>query len=188
MLSAEPVFEWLDRHFLRHDPLAFQSDDFSEFALNVSKHLEVDPNGVFCIGSGAVGLSLNPKKASGGSLKKFDSDSDLDIAVISELHFETGWRALRARAHPVLDEMDAELRDAVNHQRKRFFDGALLINKLLPEMPYGAQWFRGIELMKADVAERFGREVPVNIWVYRDYWSVRAYVAEGLFKCKGAVQ
>jgi hypothetical protein len=58
----------------------------------------------------------------GGNLKPFSDESDLDIALISEIHFELAWLNLREHAHPVLNELENEFREAIKHQKKRFFD------------------------------------------------------------------
>lgn len=187
MLGASRVFEWIDRHFLRCDPYAFQGADYQEFVLTCAASLGVDPNGVFCIGSGAVGLSLNPSKISNGHLKLFDGSSDLDVAVVSEVHFERAWRSLRERAHPALDEMERELANAMGHQRKRFFDGAILANKLLPYLDFGEEWVSALVKVSESAAKALDREIDVNCWIYRDYWSVRSYVANGIVKCKESV-
>jgi len=68
LLAAAPIFEWIDRNFLRHDPFAFAGIDFQEFAFLCSAEVDVDPNGVYCVGSGAVGLSLNPSKVANRAL------------------------------------------------------------------------------------------------------------------------
>lgn len=185
LLGATPVFNWIDKHFLRCDPYAFRGADYQEFVLTCVSSLGVDPNGVFCIGSGAVGLSLNPGKIQGGVLKPFDESSDLDVAVVSEVHFERAWRSLRDQAHPAaVGEMERDLADAMGHQRRRFFDGAIIANKLLPYLDFGEEWVSSLVKVSESATKALDREIDVNIWIYRDYWSVRSYVANGIVKCK----
>lgn len=183
-MAADPVFEWIDRHFLRCDPFAFAGFDFQEFALRCSAEFKVDPNGIFCAGSGAVGLSINPDNITGRTLKPFDHESDLDIALISEMHFELAWRNLRERAHPALNELEFKFNEAIKHQKKRFFDGAILTTKLLSYLDFGPDWFPAKTNVGEYVAILFGREVKVDFWIYRDYWSLRSYVANSIIKCK----
>ncbi|SPM42069.1 hypothetical protein PABE177_4119 [Mycobacterium numidiamassiliense] len=101
------------------------------------------------------------------------------------MHFELAWRNLRERAHPALNELEGKFIDAINHQRKRFFDGAILTNKLLTYLDFGPYWFPARTSISEYVAITFGREVKVNLWLYRDYWSLRSYIATGITKCKG---
>ncbi len=185
LIGADPVFEWVDRYFIRRDPFAFQRADFGEFIFTCSSAFGIDPNGVILTGSGAVGLSLNPDKILEGSLKQFGPDSDLDVALISEVHFERAWRNLREQAHPALvNEMEGDLNRSLTLQKRRFFDGAILTNRLLPYLDFGVDW-QGSHVRVAEAAARaLDREVDVNYWVFRDYWSVRSYVANGIITCR----
>ncbi|GAA3616997.1 hypothetical protein GCM10022223_36890 [Kineosporia mesophila] len=187
LLGSDPLLRWIDEHFLRSDPFAFPNSDFRKFVRLVSDQLQVDPNGIFCIGSGAIGLSSNPGKVSGRNLKPFDEKSDLDIAVISEVHFEQAWRDLRNKAQPSLDPMDKLVKENISWQRKRFFDGAILINKLLPVLSFGSSWIAAIERIQERTSILLDRNIDVEIWVYRDYWSVRNYVAQGIVECKKGI-
>jgi hypothetical protein len=188
VLAADPVLSWIDRCFLRHDPFAFQGHDFTEIVQLVTETLDVDANGIFCIGSGAVGLSLSPGKVSGTDLKPFDDASDLDIAIISEVHFETAWRDLRRAGQPTtLSEMERGFKDALAWQKKRFFDGAIVAHKVLPYLSFGAEWAASLVRLSERTASLLDREVVVNVWIFRDYWSLRNYVARGLVECRKKV-
>jgi hypothetical protein len=186
LLEAEPIPEWLDDHFLRADPFAFQDTGFRPVVRLVSAGLDVDANGIYCIGSGAVGLSLNPSNIIDESLKSFDAGSDIDLAVISEVYFERAWRDLRRATQPVLPETEiAEVvRENISWQKKRLFDGAILAHKLLPELSFGSSWLPATTRISERIATLLDREVTVNLWIYRDYWSLRNYVATGLVKCR----
>ncbi|MBT1620002.1 hypothetical protein KK090_12120 [Curtobacterium flaccumfaciens pv. poinsettiae] len=186
IVSADPLFDWIDRRFLRADPFAFGNEEnFRQFALACSSSFGVDPNGVFCTGSGAIGLSLNPEKVADGQLKEFSETSDLDIALISEVHFESAWRNLREKSHPALvPEAEPSLRDALEAQRVRFFDGAILANRLAPYLEFGADWLTKNVQIEESAAIALNREVSVHYWIYRDYWSVRSYVANSILECR----
>jgi predicted nucleotidyltransferase len=54
-----------------------------------------------------------------GHLKAFDSESDLDIAVISARHFELAWRELLVATQPHLTEISEEVEKNLQWQRKR---------------------------------------------------------------------
>lgn len=187
LIEAVDVFDFLDEHFLRQDPFAFESSDFGRFVRTCVEALGVDPNAVYCIGSGAVGLSLNPKKIDNGLLKPFDNDSDLDIALISETHFESAWRDLRFKGHPVIAEMEGELAAHLRWQKKRFFDGAIIATHLLPALSFGTDWVSALVRVEETASLILDRNVDVNVWIFRDYWSMRSYVAEGVIKCRKAV-
>lgn len=177
---------WIDRHFLRPDPYAFSSvsKSFNDLACDIADSLEVDRNGVFCIGSGAVGLSLNPKKIMSGQLKRFGADSDLDLAVISSRYFDVAWRDLLEATQPHLNEIPEEIERNLTWQKKRLFDGAILTNKLLSSLSFGTKWLGAIDRIGENLATSLDRNVIVNLWIYRDYWSLRNYIARGVVACQ----
>lgn len=188
LLQAEPLDEWIDEHFLRSDPAAFGSGGFRPVVAQVARLLDVDANGIYCVGSGAIGVSINPGKSGHGALKKFDADSDIDLAIISEVHFEAAWRDLRRAASPLLrSEMENELEEALDWQRKRFFDGIILANKVLPYLSFGPAWLPAIARVEEDIALLLDRSVPLNVWIFRDYWSLRTYVTKGALLCRERV-
>ncbi len=76
VLRADPLLDWIDSEFLRPDPFAFPDNCFRSVIELVTKDLEVDPNGIFCIGSGAIGLSMNPSKIEASKLKVFGDGSE----------------------------------------------------------------------------------------------------------------
>lgn len=185
-LSAAPLIEWIDRHFLRHDPFAFPSSDaFLEFRLSATRALDVEAYGVFCIGSGAIGLSLNPRKMDGGKLKVWDELSDLDVAVVSRTHFDQAWKDISHVAQPwTQHEMQELVVSNLRWQRKRLFDGAILAKVLMPALSFGPIWLPALTRLNQFYVELTGREREMNIWIYRDYWSLRNYVAVGLDRCQ----
>jgi hypothetical protein len=187
VLLAEPLLPWIDEHFIRPDPYAFDGRRFSKFVARTCEELGVDRNGVFCLGSGAIGLSLNPDNVVDGRLKEFDVGSDLDIAVVSELFFEQAWRDLRVATQPTAAEVDPELRSVIGWQKKRFFDGAILANVMLPWVSFGREWLTALVRLEEYVAIEFDREIDIHVWIYRDYWSVRNYVSESIIRCRRKV-
>ena len=67
------------------------SHGWSDWKICLAKRLNVDPCSIFLIGTACTGISLNPFK----DYKAFDADSDVDVAIVSNYHFELGWRAFR---------------------------------------------------------------------------------------------
>jgi hypothetical protein len=187
---ADPLLYWIDREFLRRDPFAFAGARFDNYVALVAKEFDVDPNGIYCIGSGAIGLSLNPGKMIGTDLKPFSTSvdpaerSDLDIAIVSQVHFETAWRDLRKATQPTVISMDDDIQEYMGLQRKRLFDGAIVANKLLASLSFGSEWLSASVRLSEYVAKTLDREVDINYWIYRDYWSVRNYVSKGVVECR----
>lgn len=186
VITAENPPDWIDRHFLRQDPFIFSdaSSTFHDIACRVASELEVDRNGIFCIGSGAIGLSVNPLKLTNGHLKRLDADSDLDLAIISARHFELAWQDLLRATQPHLEQVSKELEETLTWQRKRLFDGAILANRLLGTLSYGKSWIPALDRVSESITIALDRNVRVEAWVYRDYWSLRNYVAKGIVRCQ----
>ncbi|WP_167138505.1 hypothetical protein [Diaminobutyricimonas sp. TR449] len=184
ILAATDVLPWIDEHILRLDPYAFPPGTYWKFVAKVAEELDVDPNGVFCIGSGAIGLSMNPKKVQGKNLKPFGPDSDLDLAIVSEVHFETAWRDLRRAAQPSRTAIDEVVRSNLSWQKGRLFDGAIIASKLLPSLSFGSEWLPASVRVSQLAAQILDREIDVNLWIYRDYWSVRNYVSRGFIESR----
>lgn len=185
LVSAEDLLTWIDEVYLRSDPAAFEgaSETFASIATLISRQLDVDRNGVFCIGSGAVGLSTNPKKVKSGRLKAFDDSSDIDIAVVSSYHFEQAWRDMLREVQPHLEQWPPLLVKNLNWQKKRLFDGAILSHVLLPVLSFGGNWQGALQRVAERVVIALDRNVEVNLWIYRDYWSLRNYISQGISRC-----
>lgn len=184
VLRCDPMLDWIDEHFLRPDPFAFRQANFPAISRLVASKLDVDPNGIFCIGSGAIGLSFSPKKIVDRKLKRFDKESDIDLAIISQVYFEQAWRDLLRAAQPTIEVVDPALLKDLGWQKRRLFDGAILANQMLPFLSFGSSWIAASVEISQAVAVALDREVDVNFWIYRDYWSVRNYVSAGLMRCR----
>jgi|SRR5579884_846990 len=89
-LSAK---RFLEEHVFDCVPHVFAGDRsaYVSWKRILGANIDVDPACLTVVGSAAVGCSLNPTK----NLKAFDSDSDVDVAVISSYHFTIAWRYLR---------------------------------------------------------------------------------------------
>lgn len=188
LLTSGDVETLIDEHILRQDPFVFANLAFAKIQTKIARELRVERNGVFVVGSGSIGLSLNPAKISNRLLKVFDpQSSDIDLAIVSAWHFDEGWRSLREQSSNYLPTRDSSLDDELKHQRKRFFDGVILANKLLGYLPFNADWNPALIRIRQDIALAISSDLDVNVWIYRDYWSLRNYTAEGIRKCRLAL-
>jgi len=128
---------------------------------------------------------MNPEKVTdNGNLKPFDEDSDLDLAIVSNRYFEEAWRSLREQDQPSLKPIGKNAEKALGHQRKRLFDGAILTNKILHLLPFHKQWTLGLVKVSQTGSVLLNRELEVNPWIFRDYWSLRNYVSKGIVGCQ----
>lgn len=140
---------------------------------DLARDLKVDPSAVLITGSAAFGISLNPNK----NYRAFDELSDIDVAVVSDFHFTEGWRTLR-NLGSTLHGLPPRTKQAVNDHVNRFiYWGTIATDRILALLPYGQQWQTAL----ARAAQReptFGR--TINVRVYRDFDSLRAYQVNNL--------
>ncbi|OKH64022.1 hypothetical protein EB74_11420 [Mycobacterium sp. SWH-M5] len=144
--------------------------DYVRWRHEVAKRLSVDPVSIQVVGSARLGYSLNPGK----NFKRFDKESDLDIAVVSADLFELTWRELRQliNARPELNERKSYL-------RKLVFDECIALDVVLPQLSYGKDWAycrdELIELLGGDLIDR-----EVKYRLYRNHSALRDYQIKGV--------
>ena len=147
--------------------------DYARWRHDLAKDLTVDPSAVLITGSAAFGVSLNPNK----NYRAFDEHSDIDVAVVSDFHFTEGWRTLRnlgSKRHGLPQRSKQAVED---HVQRLIYWGTIATDRILSLLPYGVQWQTAL----ARAAERkptIGR--TINIRVYRDFDSLRAYQVSNL--------
>lgn len=151
--------------------------DYAKWRHDLARDLKVDPSAVLITGSAVFGISLNPNK----NYRAFDEHSDIDVAVVSDYHFTEGWRTLR-NLGPKLHGLPPRSKQAVNdHVSRLIYWGTIATDRILALLPYGQQWQAAL----AHAAQReptLGR--IINIRVYRDLDSLRAYQVNNLNSLK----
>ena len=82
--------EFVDARLLEAVPSVFDGDHEGYLAWRrlAARQLQVDPRNVLVVGSAARGFSIKSGKA-------FAAESDIDVAVISAVHFDSAWHYLR---------------------------------------------------------------------------------------------
>lgn len=171
-LASLPVDEFLAEHLFDRIPHVFGGDRhaFLSWKAGLSQAIEVDPACITLVGSSAVGISLNPAKG----FKAFDTESDIDVGIISHYHFTVSWRYLRTQGHRRL-RVDAKTLAAWDdHANRLIYWGTIATDKLLGILPFGLQWLDALTRM-SNVSPTVGRDIKLRI--YSDYESLRAYQA-----------
>lgn len=160
-------------------PLIFDQDikAYATWRRELAQGLGVDASALLVTGSAAFGVSLNPNK----NYRFFDQESDIDIAVISDYHFNEAWRTLRALG-PALHSMPPRVKQSVaDHVERYIYWGTIATDRLLHLLPYGKQWSESLEKMQY-CEPTLGRAVKAR--VYKDFDSLRAYQVNNLTKLK----
>jgi hypothetical protein len=155
---------------LERNPFIFGDDQ--DLCVNwkhdLGARIGVDPRAIQLVGSACVGFSLSPNKA----YRKFDSSSDVDVAAISDLHFDIAWtwmRNLGAERHRLPPVAKAALED---HRERLVYWGAIASDRILAYLPFGKIWVPGLSAMSA--RDPIGGR-NINVRIFRDFTALRAY-------------
>lgn len=174
-LTTVPPSEFVEDFLFDRVPFAFSGDrrSFIEWKRALGSEIDVDPACITIVGSAATGLSLNPYK----SFKPFDADSDIDVGVVSALHFNIAWRYLRmnsGRRYTV----DTRTRNAWDeHASKYVYWGTIATDRLLGILPFGLTWMKAATKV-AQLRPLVGRSIKMRI--YSDFDSLRSYHTQGI--------
>lgn len=174
-LSTMTPSNFVSRWLLERVPFVFDDnlDNYLAWKHRLSDNLAVDPKAITLVGTAAVGTSLNPNK----NFKDFDAESDIDVAIVSQYHFNVLWRWMRglgAKYHG----LPSKARTAVDQHRGNYiYWGTIATDKLLGHTPLAAEWVPALDAMSA-LEPTKGREIKAR--VYADFDSLRSYHAQGI--------
>lgn len=174
-LLRVPPAEFVEHHLFDRIPFAFSQDRSSFIAWKrvLGNEIDVDPACITIVGSAATGLSLNPNK----SFKSFDANSDIDVGVVSTLHFNIAWRYLRMNGDRRY-KVDLRTRNAwEEHASKYIYWGTIATDRLLGVLPFGLQWLSAATKV-AQIRPTEGRSI--NMRIYSDFDSLRSYHIQGV--------
>lgn len=163
-------------------PFIFEGNlsNWVQWKNKLAPKLGVDPYEIVLTGSAATGYSLSPSK----KLRQFSGDSDIDVGIVSEYHFEIAWRFLR-NMRSRWNELKPTQRENIRRHRENFiFSGTIAADRVLPELPFGKAWQNALDEM--------GRQSPttdreVKLRIYKDYDALRNYHIDGILKLRIAL-
>lgn len=170
-----PASIFVENYLFDRIPVLFNADRtlYIDWKRKLGGLIEVDPACIAIVGSAATGVSLSPTK----NLKEFDAASDVDVAVISQHHFNVAWRYLRMNGSRRL-RVDARTRNSWNDHVKRYiYWGTIATDRLLGVLPFGKEWLAATIAMSLEPSS-LGR--TINLRIYTDYDALRAYQVHGV--------
>jgi hypothetical protein len=175
LIRDSPPESFASHQLLDRVPWLFSSRaQYIEWKCELGARLGVDPFSLLLVGSACVGVSLSPLNG----LRPFSDASDVDVAVVSAVHFDQAWRWLRDLGplrSLAAGSFDSEMLKW--HRKNLVFDGTIAADRLLGRLPFGPTWSSA--LGKAARGEPInGRSVKVRI--YRDFESLRMYHVKGI--------
>lgn len=175
-LEDIPVDRFCSEYIFERTPYVFGGNwrGYLEWKSELARLIEVDAHNLRIVGSAAVGVSLSPMK----NLKPFDDESDIDVAVLSAYRFDVAWRTLRSMSKSKILALPKKQRKAINgHIQAHVFRGTITTDNTLQLLPFNRDWMEALQLMahRDPTMDR-----TINIRLYRDADSLRAYQVDGL--------
>lgn len=175
LVAATDLVEFTSTWLFDPTPLVFQdrSGELSRWRHMLSRRLNVDPHCLMVIGSAAIGFSLNPDK----NYSPFSTQSDVDCAVISNMHFEQAWHWLRMALNNDTQFKPMERNAIQDHKHRLVFYATIATDRILARLPFGGTWLSAVRdrTAKDPVGNR-----EINLRLYRDLSALRAYQINGM--------
>jgi hypothetical protein len=178
-LAKLPISFLASKWILERTPFAFSEDSESYLKWKgaLSDKIQVDSSAIVFTGSSCCGFSLNPYK----DFREFNHESDIDIALISDYHFDIAWYLLRnlgAKYYSLTPKQRTSVDDHVN---RLIYYGTIATDKILPILPFGKDWTIALSQISKDKPVN-GR--IINIRIYKDFKSLRDYQTNNLEKLR----
>ena len=167
--------KYLEHKILEPIPFIFYNnfENFLYWKSQLSYKIDVDSRSIAIVGSAALGYSINPSK----NFKVYDSDSDVDIAIVSQFYFDLSWRTIRrigSKFHSLPPVIQHSIDD---HVKRLIFWGTIATDKILPVLPFNMQWTEAKNIIK-EIEPTRGRDI--NFRIYKDFESLRVYQLNGI--------
>jgi hypothetical protein len=169
-LVSKPIPYLASKWVLERIPFVFGTDNnaYIEWKESLAGELEVDSRAISITGSASCGFSLSPFK----DYQDFSAQSDVDVALVSQHHFDLAWHTLRTLGTKLYSLSPKQQNSVKDHGGRLIYWGTIATDKILPILPYGKSWEKA--LVKAGSGPPLnGREVKAR--VYRDFGSLKAY-------------
>jgi hypothetical protein len=163
-------------------PHVFNQDRelFIDWKHILAKKLAVDTASVLLVGSGCVGMSLNPYK----NYRLFTPSSDIDIALVSDYYFSVAWRSLRNLGSRIHSLLPKERQSVNDHVQKYIYWGTIATDHILPLFPFSKRWHEALQHMSS-MHPTDGRHIKIRL--YKDFESLRAYHINNFRELRDAV-
>lgn len=164
---------------LDNSPEIFRTDfhAYIEWKESLATKLGVDSRAISFTGSACVGFSLNPTKR----YQLFNDKSDVDIAIISQYHFDISWHCLRNLGNKRYKFTPAQQASVKDHVNRLIYWGTIATDKILSILPFANLWVKALDDMSK---ERPTDGKDINVRIYKDFESLRAYTVNNLKSLK----
>ncbi|MDR7372274.1 hypothetical protein [Flavobacterium aquidurense] len=178
-LLSNPTSFICSKWILDRVPFIFNNDRIAyiKWKEELASKLGIDSKAISLTGSSSCGFSLSPTKL----FRNFNKHSDIDIAIISELHFNIAWSELRNLGSKQLSLTSKQKNSYHDHKTRLIYWGTIATDQILEILPFGVSWSLNL-LEMSNLAPANGR--TINIRLYKDYEALRAYQVANLDKIR----
>ena len=154
----------------------------------IANKFEVDVGKVIIVGSAKLGFTLMSKKSGRRpAFSIFSENSDIDIAIISDVLFDQVWKQCFEFWHSSGYADSISYWGEARSFRDYIFRGWLRPDKLPAEgkYRYRKEWFDFFKLQLP--SERVAGDYKVSAGLYRDAYFLEAYQKISINKCKAGI-
>lgn len=185
-LLTLPIEDIYNKYLLGQNVWLFLNDGkkgdayekYDELKYYISKQLDVHFNNIAIVGSAKTGISFSPKK----KLKPFNTESDLDIVLVSQKHYSKFWNAYLEMFYRGVTIPEY---DFVN---KSIFKGFISIKNPTEKHPDIKEWVKISNSFIKDFQMFFGIERDINYRIYSSWEAVQSYHFFGIKQLKNYIE
>jgi hypothetical protein len=160
------VSEFVDLGLLERVPYVFPGlSAYLVWRRMAAELLSVDPRNIMIVGSAAHGFSIK-------NGKPYDEESDVDVAVISAVHFDDAWRFMKTAKLGSIVCTPAQRQHIRERAAGYVYRGCIATDYILPLLPFGPEWQKASGSLSMQMP---GGAREVNFRLYRDIESLRSY-------------
>ena len=173
-LAMHPTQRVMRKHLTFGDCAMLTQAQHYEMKEAVADRFGTHPNEVYVVGSAKLGFSVAPQKR----YRSFCDESDIDVALISDILFDRIWKE-------VYDYEQTQSSWATRGQfAKYFLRGWIRPDKLPPgaSFPFSDAWFEFFRELTN--SRRFG-DVKISAGLYRNWKFFEGYQGACIEKCRG---
>jgi hypothetical protein len=174
-LQTLPIDVVTSKWVLDRVPFLFKDnhESYLKWKHILSEKILIDVACIVFTGSSCSGISMNPNK----NFKLFDQESDIDLAIISQTHFNEAWVYMKSLGSKQISLSPDESEMIKQHKKSFIYDGTIATDRILNRLPFGKKWFLSFGSMSKQ-APTFNRVIKCRI--YRDFESLRDYHTKNL--------
>lgn len=179
-LGSNDIYEIVNKYILCEDCVCFsgEKDLIRRLKTAIADHFHLHLKNIEIVGSGKLGISLNEERFG----KPFDSQSDIDLIVVSSELFDRAWIELLMLDYKYPHRLRGNDRDFLRESFETIHKGYLSPNKLPEASNFGKNWwaiFNGL----SNKAKYENRKIRGRL--FKNWFCVEKYYSLQLIKLKG---